>query len=251
MNPPYNTKNDIHVEIVKNCLNYSDNVVSIMPNDFLKTNKYNKKHERYRNTKINYMLDCNDELSIQETNDTFGIDYTSNTAILVWNNNSSYDYDTVYKETNKKDLIEKQKLIQKIVLEDETFKTHKFISLTKYNGNGFFIPIGTHGANIATEFGMIENDEICYDYKGRTKKFDKAKFYSLETNNSGKGIYVKNKEEGLRLLNLFRSKEYMDFQKLMKCSCETNFRHDLKFCPILDENEKLISDEAFFIIHNI
>lgn len=247
MNPPWDTKTDLHVEIVKTILEKTEAAISVMPNDFLKTDEYNKKHSRYRNTKIDTMLDCNDEFSIEDTNNLFGLSYSTNCSILYWKTNGSYDYDTVFNDTSK---IKEQKkkienTIQKLIRNDSVFKSHKkFVKLTEYNGTGYFIPIGTHGANIATEFGLIENNEKAYNYNGKEIFFDKEKFYSLTTNNSGKGIYVSSKNEGIRLLKLFRSENYMEFQKWTKFSCNGNFRHLLEFCPILKDNETIISEQT-------
>ena len=66
----------------------------------------------------------------------------------------------------------------------------------------------------------------------------------MTSNNCGKGIYVSSKNEGLRLLKLFRSEKYMEFQKLTKFSCNGNFRHLLEFCLILKDNENFISEES-------
>lgn len=249
MNPPWDTKTDLHVKVVKTILEKSgaSTAISVMPNDFLKTDEYNKKHSRYRNTKIDTMLDCNDEFSIEDTNNLFGLSYSTNCSILCWNTNGSYDYDTVFNDTSK---IKEQKkkienTIQKLIKNDSVFKSHKkFVKLTEYNGTGYFIPIGTHGANIATEFGLIENNEKAYNYNGKEIIFDKEKFYSLTTNNSGKGIYVSSKNEGIRLLKLFRSENYMEFQKWTKFSCNGNFRHLLEFCPILKDDETIISEQT-------
>lgn len=249
MNPPWDTKTDLHVEVVNTILEKSGatTAISVMPNDFLKTDEYNKKHSRYRNTKIDTMLDCNDEFSIEDTNNLFGLSYSTNCSILCWNTNGSYDYDTVFNDTSK---IKEQKkkienIIQKLIKNDSIFKSHKkFVKLTEYNGTGYFIPIGTHGANIATEFGLIENNEKAYNYNGKEIFFDKEKFYSLTTNNNGKGIYVSSKNEGIRLLKLFRSENYMEFQKWTKFSCNGNFRHLLEFCPILKDNETIISEQT-------
>ena len=248
MNPPYDTKTDIHVNIVKSILDKGcNNVVSIMPNDFLKTDEYNKKHARYRHTKIDTMLDYNKELSIEEGNKLFNISYSTNISIMVWNNKGSYDYDSVFidtsKEKNKKKLIEKQ--LQSYILNDPIFKLYNKINLTTYNGNGYFIPIGTHGANIATDIGLIYNLEKAYNYKGNEISFDKEKYLNLKTNNNGKGIYVESFERGIELLNIFRSESYMYIQKLAKYSCNENFRHDLNFCPIIKFGDKLLTDETY------
>lgn len=255
MNPPWETKTDLHVKIVKNIL---DNVepeetISIMPNDFLKTDEYNQKHKRFKNTKIDTMLDDHIEYSVDETNKIFNLGYSTTSAIMRWNKNGGYNYDTVYKDTSK----QKEKLknleiqIQNLIKNDEVFKKHDFIKLKEYNGNGYFIPIGTHGENIATKYGLIENNIKSYDYNGREKSFNIDEFKNLKTNNAGKGIYVDSFEEGIRLLKLFRTNDYMQLQKWSKISCNGNFRHLLEFCPILKENEQLITKETKESILNL
>ena len=108
-NPPWDTKTDLHVEVVKAILEKSEattkeiTAISVMPNDFLKTDEYNKKHSRYRNTKIDTMLDCNDEFTIEDTNNLFGLSYSTNCSILCWKTNGSYDDDTVFNDTSNND----------------------------------------------------------------------------------------------------------------------------------------------------
>ena len=248
MNPPWDTKTDLHVNVVKKMLDNGVKIaISVMPNDFLKTDEYNKKHSRYRNTKIDTMLDTHEELSIDDTNKLFNLSYSSNCAVMSWNANGSYNYDTIFNDTTKikNELKQAEIKIQNLIKNDEIFKNHKkFVKLSDYNGVGYFIPIGTHGANIATEFGLIENNNKAYNYNGNEIEFDSEKFYNLKTNNGGKGIKVSSKTEGIRLLKLFRSEEYMNFQKWTKISCNGNFRHLLEFCPILKTNEQLITENT-------
>ena len=221
MNPPWDTKTDLHVEVVKTILEKSGatTAISVMPNDFLKTDEYNKKHSRYRNTKIDTMLDCNDEFSIEDTNNLFGLSYSSNCAILCWNNNGSYNYDTVFNDTSKiKEQMKKiEKQIQLLIKNDSVFKSHKkFVKLTEYNGTGYFIPIGTHGANIATEFGLIENNEKAYNYNGKEIIFDKYEKDGLKIDFD----YVINGEENEWEINPGKT----DISKDSYVSIESNYK---------------------------
>jgi hypothetical protein len=244
-NPPWNTKNDEHCDITWCAIKFSDLVIMLMPNNFLKTNS-NNRHNRYRNTLGKY-ISGNHDLTKEEIA-SFDIAYGGSVGIMSFNKDNSFDYDSLMKDNKLLDkeseyLIGEAKNIQIELRKNITFmEMISLKNLIDFNNQPWFIPIGTHGANITTKYKMIKDGDIVVDENGNESKIPNFKEIikkEFKFNNKGKGIAPKTREEGLALLKLFLSTEYEYTNIAIKAGCGKNFRHLLEFCripKILDSN---------------
>ena len=258
-NPPWDTKTDVHVEIIKAAKDIFNTAAVLMPDNFLKTNS-NGRHERFRPYLEKSFKEISHSLNNEEKN-LFNISYSGTVGIIVFNNtvvSNNYDdymgeYNKLVEQSNK--LVERSnKLVERLKM-DDMFMSNKFYLRETYNG-GYFIPIGTHGSVVSTELGLIKDDNTIILRDGEEKTLDvKKELFDMKNkkrNGEGYGVRINSIESGLRLLNFYNSSYIKDLNIALKAGCGNNFRHNMDFIIIEPVSlENLMSHENWEIVKTL